>query len=159
MELGDGAGANAMLRQTVELDPESAAADSARLLLGERAPVPLRQRLRVDAYAGMEYDSNVVLDSGDVPGLNANRADGAGIWGASASAEVYRGERVSLTLGARYDARRYIDLHDYDTDDLLAFFSARIAGNEWLSWQLDGFASHGFLDDASYLGRSRVRLR
>jgi tetratricopeptide (TPR) repeat protein len=157
LERGDESSAHAMLTEAIELDPASDAAASARLLLGERPGAPLGKRLRVDAYAGMEFDSNVTLDNGDIVGLSRNRNDVAGVWGTSISGDVYQGERVSLTLGTRYDARRYVDLHSYDTDDLLAFFSARVHGNERLSWRLDGFFSQGFLDDEPYLRRTQVR--
>ena len=143
-----------MLRETIELDPDSEVAASARLLLGEGASVGGWRKLQIDAYAGMEFDSNVTLDSGDVAGLSRNRQDGSGVWGTSISGEVYRGERSSISLGTRYDARRHIDLHSYDTDDLLAFFSARIASHERLTWRLDGLFSQGFLDDGRFQNRA-----
>ena len=75
--------------------------------------------------AGVEWDSNVTLDSGsEALGLPRDQREWRWAWGAAATFRPIRKERGGLTLGYRYDQVEHDDLDDYDFVSNSGFLSA-----------------------------------
>ena len=64
-ELGQEAAAVDLLRLVLQLDPASESAIRARLLLRQKELLGLKRAWRIDAYAGFEWDDNVILASAE----------------------------------------------------------------------------------------------
>jgi hypothetical protein len=145
-----------LLEEVIELDPLGDVADAARLLLATAPPKP-RPRLRLQAYGGMDYDSNVTLDSGSTPGLSSDRDDGAGIFGAMVAADALAADDHTLTLGARYHERDYLDLHGFDERTVLGFLQGQLRLHPRAALRFLSLGSWLMLDDESYL--TQVKLQ
>ena len=118
----------ALLERVIDLDPEGELARYAGLVLGERAR--RGDRVRVEVYSRLDYDSNVPLTSRlDLGGVPSDRDDGRASWGAWVSGRVIDGDRGTLTLGARYEGSEQFDLDRYDQQ-----FVGLVAG---LGWKFD----------------------
>ena len=143
-----------LLERVVELDPLGDVADAARLVLAERRPAP--PRLRLQAYGGLDYDSNATLDSGSTPGLSSDESDGAGVWGAIASGDLLRGEAHRLSLGARYHERDYFDIDSLDERTFLGFLSGHLGLGSRAALRLTAVGSYAMLDDESYLTQAKL---
>ena len=144
-----------LLEEVIELDPLGDVADAARVLLAQRRPEPT-PRLRLQAYAGMDYDSNATLDSGSTPALDSDKNDGAGVWGAMVAGDVLSTSRHRLSLGARYHERDYLTLHDLDQRSFVGFASGRLAFGRDTAGQISGLGSYVMLHDDSYLWQAKV---
>jgi len=155
LERGDERRGEALLREAIALDPDSDAARAAQVLL--RTGAPEAGRFALEAWAGMEYDSNVVLDSGAIPGASVDRDDGVGVWGAAFRVDVLRGERRGLALGAGFDERNHLDLEAYDEKNLTGSFATLLHAGPRTRWRLAGAVVHSLLDDESYLSRGLLR--
>ena len=157
LESGDEAKGVALLRQTIDLDPTSELAQSARLILGDAATPP-PPRIRVEAFSGVSYDSNVVLDSGTyVPGLSRDRDDGRYDWGAAITADALRGDAGAVSVGYRYDGSRHFELYEYDTQSHLGFVSGRWRAAGPAMLRLDGLFRYATLGDDPYLSNATLR--
>jgi hypothetical protein len=113
-DLGEDDGAVDLLRQILELAPESESAIRARLLLRQRELMDLQRPWRLDAYAGFEWDSNVSLENAGNEVPASNRQDVLGVWGLGATLRALTTERGSLTVGYRFDQSRHDDLTRFD---------------------------------------------
>lgn len=157
LELGDESGGEGLLRRAIALDPGGEPARSARLVLGERAR-PGPARLELEAVGGVEYDSNVVLDSGsDLPGLGGRREDARFSWAAALTTRPVIRERWQLAAGYRYDQSVHLDLHDYDTRAHTGFVSSGLDAGRRLLLQLDGLVGYAELGGDPYLLRGLLR--
>jgi hypothetical protein len=157
LERGDERGADPLLRRTIALDPEGEPAQSARLILGERAR-PRPPRLEIEAVGGVEYDSNVILDSGtDLQGLTGDQEDGRFTWSAALTARPLVRERWMLSAGYRYDQSAHLELHDYDTRGHTGFASARLDAAERVILRLDGRVAYAELDRDPYVWGGALR--
>nr|MDJ0853389.1 tetratricopeptide repeat protein [Myxococcota bacterium] len=157
LDLGDEQGARNVLGEVVAGHRESEAARAARLVLnGSTAP---RQRLlSLDAYGGVQFDSNVTLESGeDLPGATADQDDVRFQMGAGATLRPLRRERVGIDLGVRYDQSNHIDLDDFDTRRVLGLVGGRYRITRRMALRLDGWVGYTLLDDDPYLLEGALR--
>lgn len=113
-ELGRDADAVDLLRQILEIDPYSESAIRARLMLRQREILSMQSPWQVDAYAGFEWDSNVLLESAESESVGTGRADFSGIWGLGIAVRALTADRGTLTLGYRYDQSKHNDLGRFD---------------------------------------------
>ena len=150
LERGDRSGGDELLARVIADDPESESARSARLVLegaGRR-----RSRLQLHAYGGVEYDSNVTLDSGDdVTGVPLDQSDFGFIWGSAVSFDALRHERGGISLGALYDQSAHLDLDDWDMQQFGGVVSTGFQVTERLASRLDGRVSYALRDTDPYL--------
>ena len=158
LELGDESGGGSLLRRVVSLDPDGEAARSARLVL-EGVATAESSRLRLEAYAGTEFDSNVTLESNEsqFPGASSDETDLRFSFGTLSRLRAFSGERVALDLGARYDGSRHLEQHDYDSDRFTGFLSGRYALRSDLALRLDAWGGTTRLDGKSYLVSASAR--
>jgi tetratricopeptide (TPR) repeat protein len=153
----DDAGAQQALVQMLDRDPHSEEARYARLLLEGRAERSAA-RLRLDAYGGIAFDSNVSLESdADAVGVRSNRSDALVAWGSRVAWRAVRAEGHGLELIARYSQNAHFDLEDFDTEYYGGALAARFRLRERLSLRLDGGFGYTRLDEAPYLMRGRLR--
>lgn len=149
LETGDEDGARGLLRDSIELDAGGEVAGRARLLLGDDTGWP--SWISASLYGGVEYDSNVTLDSGtDLPGLTSSRRDDRRVWGAMLTLRPVRTERFGLALGAVYDQSEHAELDSYDTRRELGFASASWRTSPRTLLRFDGVVSQTRLDDRRY---------
>ena len=100
LERGDRAGGDELLARAIDADPAQRVARAARGSCS-KAAAARPSRLQLQAYGGVEYDSNATLDSGDdFTGLPSDQSDGAFVWGSGVSIDAVRGERFGVSLGA-----------------------------------------------------------
>ena len=156
IERGDDETGFRLLQEVIELDPLGDVADAARLVLAA-ASRETRPRLRAQAYGGMDYDSNVTLDSGSTPGVSSDDSDGAGVWGAMLAADPLVGDAYTVTVGARYHERDYLRLDDYDERTVLGFASGQVDFGGGLAGRLSALGSYVMLGNDPYL--TQVKLR
>jgi tetratricopeptide (TPR) repeat protein len=126
-----------LLRGVLEIDPTGDSAMRARLLLRQRELLDFRDRFRIEAYAGFEWDDNVTLENAEEEVLPSGRKDFRGIWGLGGSWRAWVGEEGSLTLGYRYDQTEYNDLSDYDLISNTVFAATTWRPNRRLALRLD----------------------
>lgn len=151
LERGDEAGGERLLQRAIALEPRGEAARSARLVLGERA-LPTPPRIEIEAVGAVEYDSNVVLDSGaDLPGLGGDREDARFTWGTMLTTRPVIAERWQLATGYRYDQSLHLDLHEYDTRSHAGFLSAELEAGRRVGLRLDGLVGYAELGGDPYL--------
>jgi len=147
---GDRAGGDELLARALAADPDGESGRNARLVLEGAGRAP--SRLRLQAYGGMEYDSNATLDSGDdFTGLPSAQSDGVVVWGSAISIEAVRSERFGVLLGAAYDQTSHLELHDWDVRQYGGALTAGWRAGERLTAQLDARISHADLDGDPYL--------
>jgi hypothetical protein len=154
LDLGDRDGARRDFEWLVAEAPDSDAARSAELLLAA-TPRPLAW-LALEARAALAYDSNVTLESVDLPGIG-DRDDGIGSYGASISVTPPLGARLSFALGAHYDESRHFDLTSYDTRRVAGAASAGVALHPRLRFDAPALLSWYELDDDPYLLQLQTR--
>jgi tetratricopeptide (TPR) repeat protein len=149
---GDDEGARRSLVRVRERNRESEEARYARLILEGVPPAVSKPRVRLDAYGGVAFDSNVILESGaGPPGSRSDQDDTFFGWGSSATWRTLGGERHDLELGARYDQTAHLDLQDYDLQRYGGFVAARFRFPAAFSLHLDGEFGYTQLDRAPYL--------
>ncbi|MEZ4334432.1 MAG: tetratricopeptide repeat protein [Myxococcota bacterium] len=153
---GDASQGASILRELVRRHPDSQPARFARLVLGERAdsgdPIDL------SAYTGVEYDSNVPLDSGTgFGGISSNKSDFRGAWGAYGSVRVFGNADFEARIGARYDGIAHFDLDRFDTHRVHGYGSALWRATSRLRLRLDGSVQYATLDDDPYLLSGLIR--
>jgi tetratricopeptide (TPR) repeat protein len=150
LEQGDRSGGDELLARVIADDPDSESARSARLVLegaGRR-----RGRLHLHAYAGVEYDSNVTLDSGDdFTGLPLEQSDFGFIWGSAVAYDVVRADRGGVSIGALYDQLAHLDLDAWDMQQFGGVVSSGFQLSERLVSRLDGRVSYALRDTDPYL--------
>ncbi len=143
-----------LLEEAIELDPLSDVADAARLILATE-PREKKPRLRLQAYGGMDYDSNVTLDNGSTPGLSSDKDDGAGVWGAVIAGDALAGDDHTLTLGARYHERDYLHLDKFDERTFLGFVTGQLRFGRF-ALRASGVGSYLMLGDSPYLTQAKL---
>jgi hypothetical protein len=155
---GDEAGAQALLRQVIALDPDADAGRSARLVL-EGARAGGGSRLRLETYSGVAYDSNVTLESHESPlaAANSDETDARFDFGALTRVRAWSGERTVVDVGGRYDGDRYLDIDDYDSHRFGGSVSARHVLGDRVALRLDGFGGYAWLDSDPYLVSGMLR--
>jgi hypothetical protein len=131
---------------------EGDAARAARLVL-EGAPGARRPPfVSLEAFAGVQFDSNVTLESGvDLPGAGRDQDDVRFAWGGGATLRPVRGERLGVDVGVRYDESSHVDLSAYDTRRVLGFASGRQRVGARFALGLEGWVGYTTLDDEPYL--------
>lgn len=152
LELGDEEGARRVLGEVAARHGESDAARAARLVLdgapGERR-LPL---LSLDAFAGIEFDSNVSLESDlDLAGAGSDQDDVSFVWGSGATLRPVRGERLGVDVGVRYDESTHLELSDYDMRRIVGFAAGRQRLTARLALRIDGWVAYTSLADDPYL--------
>lgn len=145
-----------LLEEAIGADQLGDVADAARVLLAT-ASRPSRPRVQVEAYAGLDYDSNVTLDSGSTPAVSSDQADGALVVGAALAADAVQGDDFVLNLGARYHERDYIESVAFDQRTLLGNVSGQWRFGPRFAVRLGGVGSYVMLGEASYLAQAIVR--
>ncbi len=145
-DLGREDEAVALLKEVLEQDPTGDSAVRARLLLREREVLDLTRSYRIDAYAGLEYDDNVTLESTESQTGATGSDDFKGTWGIGLSGRPWVTERASLTVGYRYDQTRHFDLTDFDVLGNTLFASGSWVLHDGLLARLDGVVSSTLQD-------------
>jgi tetratricopeptide (TPR) repeat protein len=146
---GDPLEGRRLLGEAVALDGDGEAARRARALLGA-APPPGR-RYSLMAQSGIEYDSNVTLDSGlPIVGTGSNRQDLVSTFAAGGLVRALQSERASLTLGYRFDGTLHFDLSDYDLENHLVIASGMLRVASRATARLDTLLDYARLDDDGY---------
>ncbi|MEE8476712.1 MAG: tetratricopeptide repeat protein [Myxococcota bacterium] len=154
LETGDVAGGESLLRDSTHLDPTGEPAESARLVLGESAPLR-PPRIQLEAWSGAAYDSNVILE-GRTVSLAPDRDDVRFDWGTAITAHPLSTDSGGVSLGYRYDRADHAKLDEFDTQSHLAFVSGRWRASRATTLRLDGFFRYSSLDDDPYLLVSRL---
>jgi len=150
LERGDREGGDDLLARVIADDPESESARSARLVLEGAGRRP--GRLHLHAYGGVQYDSNVTLDSGDdFTGLPLEQSDVVFVWGSAVSFDVVREERGGISLGAVYDQSAHLELDDWDMQQFGGVLSSGLRLTERLAARLDGRVAYAWRDSDPYL--------
>ena len=150
LERGDRTGGDELLARAIDADPAGETARSARLVLEGGAPS--RSRIQLQGYGGVEYDSNVTLDSGDdFTGLPSNRSDVGFLWGSGISVDAVRGERYSVSIGGNYDQLAYLDHSAWDMQQFGGALSTGWQVAERWGVRFDGRVSYARLDRDPYL--------
>ncbi|MEE8166795.1 MAG: tetratricopeptide repeat protein, partial [Myxococcota bacterium] len=137
-ELGQEAAAVDLLRLVLQLDPGSESAIRARLLLRQKELLGLKRAWRIDAYAGFEWDDNVILASAENETPQSESEDVRGIWGLGATFRALNTEKGSLTLGYRFDESLHDELGRFDLIANTGLVSGSWRQNDQLIVRLDG---------------------
>ncbi len=148
LDLGDRDGARRSFERIVAEAPASEAARSARLLLA--ADAGGFRWLALEARAATEYDSNVTLESVDLPGVG-DRDDVRFRWGASAELTPALPMRASLGIGAHYDESAHPELYAYDTRRLAGSLAAGVPLSQRLRLEAAGVVAWYQLADDPHL--------
>ncbi len=157
LDLGDEQGARHVLGEVVASHRESEAARAARLVL-DGSVAPRRRLLSLDAYGGVQFDSNVTLESGeDLPGGTPDKDDVRFTFGAGATLRPLRLERAGIDVGLRYDQSTHIELDDYDTRRVLGLVGGHYRLTRRMALRLDGWVGYTLLDDDPYLLEGALR--
>ena len=164
LERDDEAVARQLLEETIELDPDGDAAHGARLLLRQQTRERRHYGFQIDAHAGGQYEDNVRLESGAVPGAEID-GDYAATWGSTLTWDVplpgFGGEgdggRFGFVTSAYYEGTDYRDEDVFDGHDVGGLGSLRWNLSPRASLRFDGLYGHSFLDDASYYQRTDLR--
>lgn len=139
-ELGQEENAVTLLRQILEIDPTSESAIRARLMLRQREVLDLQRRWRLDAHAGFEWDDNVLLESATNESAGSDRADFRGVTGMGATIRALTTERVSMSVGYRFDQSTHDDLGSFDLLTNSGFMSGSLELHDNVILRLDGLA-------------------
>ena len=148
---GDKEGATRLLHTAIELQPTGEAATRARALLPEPIVAPAGRWFSLMARSGIEYDSNVTLDSGlPIVGQGQDRADGSSVFGAGVVLRPLRSERFDLSLGYRFDGSLHLNLTDYDLLNHLAYLSMLWRTTSRIALRFDGVYDRSMLGGSNY---------
>jgi tetratricopeptide (TPR) repeat protein len=139
-ELGQDDDAVDLLKQILEIDPTSESAIRARLMLRQREILSMQRVWRLDAHAGYEWDSNVLLESATNESAGTGRSDSRGVWGAALTIRALTLEKGILTLGYRYDQTQQDDLGRFDLLTNSGFASGSWQLSENILTRLDALA-------------------
>ncbi len=157
LDLGDEQGARHVLGEVVAGHRESEAARAARLVL-QGSTAPRAPFLSLDAYGGVQFDSNVTLESGvDLPGASSDQDDVRFQFGAGATLRPLRGERVGVDVGLRYDQTNHVDFDEYDTRRVLGLVGGRYRMTRRTALRIDGWVGYTTLDDEPFLLEASLR--
>lgn len=134
----------ALLIELLRFDPTGETALRARLLLRDQEIARGKDRWRVDARAGFEWDDNVTLEPAESETPPSGRRDFRGVWGAGISGQPWRTERAGLLIGYRYDQTHHAELNDFDVIQNAVFASLSTtpsdALRDRLALRLDAYA-------------------
>jgi hypothetical protein len=103
--------------RVIELDGDGVWGRQARVALGATT---LAKRSWMSARAGLEYDTNVLVQgqippgTGGAPGLDP--ADGRVVWFLDGGLELFRTSHFSGGIQANYSGNAHFDLREFDTD-------------------------------------------
>lgn len=152
IEIGEREEATRLLQSAIDLDPSGEAARRARELLpSETGSPPLSRWVSLMARTGIEYDSNVTLDSGlPIAGTGTNKADGSSVFGAGLVLRPLRTERFDLSLGYRFDGSLHLNLGDYDLLNHLAYLSMLYRATNRIALRFDGVYDRSMLGGGNY---------
>jgi tetratricopeptide (TPR) repeat protein len=156
-ELGKEGEAVDLLRQILEIDPTSESAIRARLMLRQREIIDLQRAWRLDAYAGFEWDDNVLLESAANESVGTDQEDFRGIWGLGATLRALTTEKASLTLGYRFDQTMHDDLGRFDLLTNSGFTSGSLRLGRNVIFRLDALAWNTRRDDHGELTAGSIR--
>jgi tetratricopeptide (TPR) repeat protein len=129
-----------LLREILKVDPTSESAIRARLMLRQREVLSMQRIWRLDAYAGFEWDSNVLLESAANEAIGTDREDFRGIWGLGATIRALTTESASLALGYRFDQSMHDELGTFDLITNSGFASGSLELTRSLIARLDALA-------------------
>lgn len=117
-----------------------------------------RPRLALFARGGLEFDSNVTLDSDHHPTLGqSDRDDVRYLWSAGVAWRPLQRRRVGLTVGYRFDEWKHRDISSHDQRNHLAFASLLWRTQERISLRLDGRFAAFELDGHPYLHAESIQ--
>lgn len=133
LEAGQEGAADDLFGRVIELAPGGAAATRARLLLLDRLPTARKRWLRLDAFAGVEWDSNVTLEEGRAA-FGPTADDPLGNWGAGITLRPWQGRRSSFELGWVYDQTAHAEFDDFDVMGNSLWLSGQL--RPWQEWRL-----------------------
>jgi len=156
LDAGEDAAADDLFGRVIDLAPGSDAAGRARLLLLDRAPSPRERWLRLDAFAGFEWDSNVTLEDGGQP-LGATAGDPLGSWGAAVTLRPWQGRRTAVEAGYLYDQNAHAEFEDYDLLGNSLWLSGSLRPWRALRLRLDVLGSDVRRDAAAYSRAGSLR--
>jgi tetratricopeptide (TPR) repeat protein len=139
-ELGREDEAVDLLRQILEIDPASESAIRARLMLRQREMLSMQRRWRLDAHAGFEWDSNVLLESATNESVGTDQEDFRGVWGLGATVRALTTEKADVTLGYRFDQSKHDDLGRFDLLTNSGFASGSLQLSPNVILRMDGIA-------------------
>jgi tetratricopeptide (TPR) repeat protein len=151
MKSGDSQSAARLLHTAIELDPAGDTARRAQMLLPQPLMGSTTRWVSLMARSGVEYDSNVTLDSGlPIAGTGGGHADASSVFGAGLVVSPIRSERVDLSLGYRFDGSLHMDLNDYDLQNHLAYVSLLLRQSNRLAWRFDGVYNRSWFGEHDY---------
>ncbi len=157
LENGEREEGQALLRQAIELDPTGETGRRAQFLLG---PVPRpagRSRLTLNAYTGVEIDTNVTVESGSSSLQATNSSDSRLVWGGGLQLRALEREGGSLSLGYSYSESAQEDRKTFNFQNHTVFSSATVNAGKRVRLRLDGLATDAHLDDQRYARSWTVR--
>lgn len=156
-ELGKESEAVDLLRHIIEIDPTSESAIRARLMLRQRKDTRLQRAWRLDAYAGFEWDDNVLLESAANESVGTDQEDFRGVWGLGATLRALTTEKASLTLGYRFDQSVHDDLGRFDLLTNSGFASGSLLLPTNLIFRLDALVWNTQRDGHDELTAGSIR--
>ena len=124
--------------------------DRARVHLGTvvQEPAP---RLSLQVYSGLEIDSNVLLDGGDVPGASTGKSDYRARYGATFAWRAQPAPTVFLQAAYRFDRTRHDEYEFFDLETHQGLLGARWFVSERVALEFSGGVAQHRLDHSSYL--------
>jgi hypothetical protein len=151
LRLGQNSEATDYFEETLRLAPQGNLGDQARDFLASLKVAPKDRSWEFRMLAGMQYDSNVVLDSGS-PQASAisNKSDWRGIITLGGNYALYRSELWDLTLGGGFYQSFHIKLTDYNLTQVLPEAAATVRITPQLSFKAVYSFEYLLLDGNSY---------
>ncbi|HXK23423.1 MAG TPA: tetratricopeptide repeat protein [Myxococcota bacterium] len=158
IERGETDDGRARLERVVALAPRSDSAGDARALLEDSEPS--RLPVSVEAYAGVEYDSNATLGGeGDLPGASSAQDDAAFEFGTDLAWRPPLGAESGrpLELGLHYRRLDYADQTKYSEQEIRGSLSGQTTVHPRLALRFDASGGYELLDNDPYLISGELR--
>ncbi len=136
---------------------ESGDLERAREYLGTalpRSPSGFSFELR----SGIELDSNVLLDSGDLPGTTTGKSDSRVRYGATVAWETQPAPNLVVQTAYRFDRTRHDEFSLFDLETHRGLIQARWFASERVALEFAGGGAHHRLHNASYLSQGNARV-
>jgi tetratricopeptide (TPR) repeat protein len=131
--------------------------ERAREYLGT-APPRSPSRFSFELRSGIEIDSNVLLDSGDLPGTSTGSSDTRFRYGATVGWQTQPASNLFVQTAYRFDRTRHDDLSLFDLETHQGLIQARWFVGERVAFEVAGGGAHHRLHNASYLSQGNARV-
>ncbi len=142
--------ARRMLMEAASLDETGEIARVAKEALAKQPLRDTPRRLSLSAYAGFESDSNVTLESDQLPGSTTSEDDSKWLLGAGFRYQAFKTPEAGLALGYRFNRSEHEDLEGFDSVNHMPFMTATWRVKPRVSLQFDGLYVASLLNTERY---------